>query len=91
VLLPAHRPASECNNAQPEVDSPPSAALQGSATASRAIAMLFRSLSFWSGDLPPAARMLIFVLSFYLTGLLVLLMTISYCGTPADFFHSKQK
>jgi hypothetical protein len=50
-----------------KVDSPASAALQGSATASRAIAMLLPLLWCGSGDLPPAARMLKFVLSFYLT------------------------
>jgi hypothetical protein len=81
---------AKCNNAQPEVDSPPLPHGR-SATASRAIAMLLPLLWCGSGDLPPAARMLKFVLSFYLTGLLVLLIAISYCGTPADFFHSKQK
>jgi hypothetical protein len=82
---------AECHHAQPESNSPPSAAWQGSATASRPIAMLFRCSSFWSGDLPPAARMLISVLSFCLTSIISFANEDFLLWDTCHFFHSKQK
>jgi hypothetical protein len=81
---------SKGNNAQPESNSPASAVLQGSDTASRAIAMLLPFVVVRVWDLPPAARMLKFVLSSFclpVSHLIFLIISRNSVGSVGSVVH----